>query len=247
MAATNPAQIAALLAKAKTRNEEVKKEGFKTSFYALNKIADGQTIEIKLLLPEEGQQLFSEVLFVQTGEKATFRSNISQNFPFSPDGSCVLVDALEAAAADPDTKAQHATILDSVRRVKKLVYPCLICTVETDATGEVTNYSVLDNEVKFLELTPNQSTDLLSIIDSRGAKNATGAGVYAFNEGKLISITRTGKGQFDTKYKFALSEPLKWKKTDETKFSAPVDVEGYIKSQILDDDKMNEFIVKLFS
>lgn len=246
MAVVKSNLVAGLLKNARAKTEEVKKEGFHTQFTRPRDLKAGETIEYKFLLPVEGQAYPAEVLYIETGKDNTFRSHISQNFPFSPNGACVLADAIQEVSNDPDGKAKHETILKTVKRVKKLIYPVLAVRINTDASGGVMSYEILDDEVKFLELTPNQSLEVLNHIDSRGAKNDDG-GCLSWSKGKLISCTRIGTDKNNTRYTFALSEVLEFNEKDEKKFNVEVDVEDYIKTQIPSEDKLNEHIVKLFS
>lgn len=241
--------VAALLQKARQKTQDIQKESFANWVFKLSSLKDGDTVEIKPLLPMEGQAFPAELLYVEYDDKnpKNYRSFLSQNSPFTENGNCALVESLVAIESDADAKVEHQTVLSHIKRVKKLLYPVLVVKVNADAVGNVLSYEILENKVQFLELTPNQSASYLAIQEGRALATPDGLGVYSFEHGKLLSVTRSGSGMKDTKYSWAVSAPLTFSAADIAKFNVPVDVEAAIKANVVTDEKANEFITKLLS
>ena len=237
-----------MIAAVRERAAAAKKEGYHSQLFYPKDVSDGETVELKFLPPVDGQMLLPTLLNVKfgvlkSGLSPNFTTRFSQNFPFSKDGECALIDAIHAIENDPEQRIAHATALSQVRQEYNFIQPVLVLDVKAnDETGDVEAYAIRDNEVKFLVLTSRQVEEVTALMDSRDAKNDDG-NVYSWAKGRNISLRRKGKEK-DTKYTFGLvSKPLVIK---EEAFKAPVDTYAYIKTQIQSDEKLLEVFVKYF-
>lgn len=233
-----------MIAAARNKAQTLQKENFKSPFFRPRDVAAGDTVDLKILSPVEGQDYPVTMLEISMGEGKKYRNYVSQNFPFDETGSCTLSELL--ADAEATTGVENAALLSKVIKRKALVVPVLVVNVKTDKTGKVTGTHILDNEPKLLCLSPKQADAFLDLFTKRGTGTKDGQGLFSFTQGKTIQLTRTGEGKNNTSYAFALDaspEPLELPAA----FDAPVDVYALVKKQILSDDKLTEAVTEYFS
>lgn len=219
------------------------KDNFKTKEVKANDLKDGESMELKLLLPED-KKFSVEVVTIEMGKDKNFRSYFSQNFPYDETGTCALADKLTAILTNPTAKAKYAPLLENVNIKKYFFMPVLKLKVAYDGvTGLAESYQIVDDEVKYLRLTPAQSETLIQKASLPAAMNKSGLGMFDRVLGKTLTISRKGSTKTDTKYSFDLGVELEIK---EEALYTGVSVPDYIKSQILTDDKLSEAFTSYF-
>jgi hypothetical protein len=219
------------------------KDSFKTKEVKANDLKDGESMELKLILPED-QNFSVEAVMIEMGKDKNFRSYFSQNFPYSEEGTCQLADKVKALLMNPTAKAKYQPLLDNVNVKKYFFMPVFQLVVTYDGvTGLPESYKIVDNEVKYLRLTPAQSETLIQKVSLPAAFNKSGYGMFDRVLGKTLTISRKGSGKTDTKYSFDLGVDLEIKEEDLYKGVSVID---YIKTQILPDDKLSEAFTNYF-
>ena len=232
-----------LIAAARAKAQSIQKESFKSPFFRPRDIAAGESVDLKVLSPVDGQDFPATMLEISTGEGKQYRNYISQNFPFEDNGSCKLCELL--ADAEATTGVENASLLAKIIKRKAMVVPVLVCKVKLDTSGAVSSVSVLDNEPKLLCLSPKQADAFLELFTKRGTATADKQGLFSYTQGKTIELTRKGEGKNNTSYTFALAggEPLELP----TALNQPVDVYALVRKQILSDEKLTEAVTAYFS
>lgn len=233
-----------LIAQARAKAQTLQKESFKSPFFRPRDVAAGESVDLKILSPVDGQDYPATILEISMGEGKQYRNYISQNFPFDESGGCKLCELIGDAEAT--TGVENAALLAKVIKRKAMIVPVLVCNVKTDKSGAVTSVSILDNEPKLLCLSPKQADAFLDLFTKRGTATKDKQGLFSYTEGKTIQLTRTGEGKNNTSYSFALDaspEPLELPAA----LNHPVDVYALVQKQILSDEKLTEAVTAYFS